>query len=137
MTVFLDSCALIYWFENVEPWRGRVVETLRSLRRQAGPRAQLGISRLAVLECLVKPVRDGNQDLEDRYRQFFASDDLQVVELNPAVVERALNLRADYRLKTADALQAASALGLDGNVVFVTGDEVFTRVPNLKAELLV
>lgn len=137
MTVFLDSCTLIYWFETVEPWRSQVVAALRSLRQQAGPGTKLGMSRLAILECLVKPVRDGNQDLEDRYRQFFASHDLQVVELKPAVVERALNLRADYRLKTADALQAASALGLRGDVIFVTGDETFTRVPNLQTKLLV
>lgn len=62
--------------------------------------------------------------------------DLRIVELTPSVVERAAHLRADYRLRTADALQAGSALSFGNDVVFVTGDAVFTRVPNLLTNIL-
>lgn len=136
MIVFLDSCALIYWLEGHEPWRSKVVASLRGLRQQAGAGAGLAISRLAVLECLIQPLRDGDQRIETVYRQFFAGDDLQIVELTPSVVEQAAHLRAEYRLQTPDALHAVSALSLGGDVVFVTNDGMFSRVPNLRTDTL-
>lgn len=136
MTVFLDSCALIYWLEGREPWRAKVVATLRALHEQADSNAELCISRLAVLECLVKPLRDDDQRAEAAYRHFFAGDDLRIVELKPQVVEHATHLRATYHLRTPDALQAASALSVDDDIVFVTNDDGFARVPNLKTHIL-
>lgn len=136
MIVFLDSCALIYWLEGDEPWRSKVVASLRDLRRQAGADTGFAISRLAVLECLIQPLRDDDRRIETVYRQFFASDDLQIVELTPPVVEQAAHLRAEYRLQTPDALQAASALSLPGDVRFLTNDSHFERVPGLDVVLI-
>ena len=57
----------------------------------------------------------------------------RIVELTAAVVDTATTLRASYVLKTPDALQAASALSLGDDVVFVTADLGFARLSGLKA----
>ena len=132
MILFLDACAVIYLIEAEATFHARVVATLRDLR-QRFPDARLAVSRLSLLECLVKPLRDGATELTAEYRAFFAAGDLLVVELDARVVERALRLRAGDGLRTPDALQAASALTLpaDGHR-FLTNDRRFARIEGLR-----
>jgi predicted nucleic acid-binding protein len=129
--LFLDACAVIYLIESEAAFHARVVATLRDLR-QRFPDARLAVSRLSLLECLVKPMREGDAELIAEYRAFFAAGDLLVVELDAGVLELALTLRARDGLRTPDALQAASALRLPaaGNR-FLTNDRRFAQVPAL------
>jgi hypothetical protein len=69
--------------------------------------ATFPISRLSWLECMVRLPRVNNDRLESEYRLFFEADQLKVVELTPAVIERAASLRARCSLKTPNALQGA------------------------------
>ena len=132
MILFLDACAVIYLIESEAAFHARVVTTLRDLRQRC-PDARLAVSRLSLLECLVKPMRDGATELMAEYRAFFAADDLLVVELDARVAELALRLRAGDGLRTPDALQAASALTLpaDGHR-FLTNDQRFARIDGLR-----
>ncbi|MCE2971024.1 MAG: PIN domain-containing protein [Burkholderiales bacterium] len=134
MTLFLDACIVVYWIEARDPFHARLMGMLRALRRES-PEAMFAVSRLSVLECLVQPLRDGDADMIDAYRDFFDAGQLQVVELTAAVVDRATTLRASHGLKTPDALQAASALELPGDVLFLTNDRRFARVPGLRLRL--
>jgi predicted nucleic acid-binding protein len=136
MTLFLDACAIIYLIEAESAFHAEVRQRMRSLREQF-PDARLAISRLSILECLVKPLRDGDSALVGEYRAFFAAADLLTVELTPEVVEIALRLRAEHRLRTPDSLQAGCALALAAsNRRFLTNDQGFTRVPGLEPILL-
>jgi hypothetical protein len=54
--LFLDACAMIYLIESEAAFHARVVVTLRDLR-QRFPDARLAVSRLSLVECLVKPMR--------------------------------------------------------------------------------
>ncbi len=125
---FLDSSALIYYFEGSASGREAVVQVLREIKFE-NPNAALVVSRLGVMECRVKPLRTANNDLLARYDAFFKQ--VQIVELSAPVVEIATQLRASVGLKTPDALQAASALSLVGSCTFITGDAGFARVPGL------
>ena len=136
MIVFLDACALIYLIEAKEPCHGQVVAALRDIH-QRHPGARLGVSRLSVLECLVKPLRDGDQGLIGDYRAFFASRDLTLVEITPAVIESALQLRARIGLRTPDAIQAACALAVPDRIsLFLTNDSGFKRLDALTVVVL-
>ena len=95
---------------------------------------ELAVSRLSVLECRVKPLREGNAALFKRYDDFFAS--VRIVELSAAVVDAATLLRARDGLKTPDALQAASALVASERPVFVTADAGFAKVSGLDVRLI-
>lgn len=131
MILFLDACAAIYMIESEAAFHVRVVAALRDLRERF-PGARLAVSRLSLLECLVKPMRDGDTDLIAEYRAFFAAGDLLVVELYAKVLELALTLRARDGLRTPDALQAASALALPAaGHRFLTNNRRFERVSAL------
>jgi uncharacterized protein len=127
---FLDSSAAIYYFEGNANAQKAVRDVLQGLKNQY-PSCELAVSRLGVMECRVKPLRDNAHTLLTAYEAFFAQS--RIVELNAAVVDTATTLRASYGLKTPDALQAASAMSLGEDVVFVTADLGFARLSGLKA----
>lgn len=136
MRLFLDACALIYRFEGAHPFRQA---TTALLQHVTAPQAvvELAVSRLSVMECRIKPLRDGDAALLQRYTDFFAA--VQILELDAQVVDMATELRASHGLRTPDALQAASALVWQrtaGEVLFVTADQGFTRVPTLAVRLI-
>jgi predicted nucleic acid-binding protein len=128
MIVFLDSSALLAYFEGAAPRRSAVVRILEGIKA-AHPLASVAVSRLGMMQCRFKPLRDGNARLLARYEAFFQQ--VQVVELTAAVVDQATRLRVTTGLNTPDALQAASALSLPAPAAFITGDEGFTRVRGL------
>lgn len=132
MILFLDACALIYQLEGAHEFQHAATELILRLSDQQS--VELAVSRLAEMDCKVKPLREGNLDLLARYDEFFAS--ALVVELTSQVIATATTLRAHHRLKTMDALQAASALALAQKALFITGDRVFEKVPGLDVRLI-
>jgi predicted nucleic acid-binding protein len=133
--IFLDANVIIYQVEAIPAFRDRVRSIVNDILT-VHPGSIFAASRLSLLECLVKPLREQNASLVERYRSFFSAHDLTVVEITPAVIELALGLRVGTGLRTPDAIQAASALSLPGPAVFVTGDAGFTRVPNLSSRII-
>ena len=135
MTLFLDANIIIYRVEAVEPFNRQVLDAVQELVA-LHPHAGFAVSRLSMMECLVKPLRDQNSADVERYRGFFASAGLQIVEISSLVLETATLLRARHGLRTPDAIQAASALSIKGAVTFLTGDKQFSRVPGLNVRLV-
>lgn len=133
MILFLDACALIYRFEGGAKFRAAAMEMVAQLTL-GQPEPDVAVSRLSLMECRVKPLREGNTDLLKRYDDFFAA--VKVVELSAAVVELATDLRVRHGLKTPDALQAACAMTLQSNVIFVTADLGFAKVTGLDVRLI-
>jgi uncharacterized protein len=126
---FLDSSAAIYYLEGDANAQKAIRDVLLNLKNQS-PSCELAVSRLGVMECRVKPLRDNTHMLLAAYEAFFAQT--RIVELTAPVVDEATRLRASYGLKTPDALQAASALSLGEDVVFVTADLGFARLSGVK-----
>ncbi len=135
MIIFLDANVIIYQVEGSANFHGKVLDTVQELLRKH-PRARFAVSRLSELECLVKPVREGSSAVIGRYRAFFAASGLQVVDVSSQVIEKALLIRAFQGLRTPDAIQAASALSLNGPVVFLTGDKPFAKVAGLSVRVI-
>ena len=124
---------LIYRFEGAVKFRTAAMELMAQLSAQQTS-VELAVSRLSVLECRVKPLREGNAVLLKRYDDFFAN--VRIVELSAAVVDAATLLRARDGLKTPDALQAASAFVASERPVFVTADAGFAKVSGLDVRLI-
>lgn len=118
MTLFLDANIIIYRVETVDPFNQQLLLLLQELTTKHS-NTDFAVSRLSMLECLVKPLRDNNSNQIDRYRAFFVSTGLQIIEINALVIETATLLRARHGLRTPDAIQAASALSLKGPVTFL------------------
>ncbi len=135
MILFLDANIIIYRVEAVEPFNQQVLANLQELVEK-DPNVGFAVSRLSMMECLVKPLRDQNTANIERYRGFFASAGLQIIEISSLVIETATLLRAQHGLRTPDAIQAASAMSIKRPITFLTGDRQFRKVPGLNVRLI-
>jgi predicted nucleic acid-binding protein len=131
--VYVDTNAVIYHVERIEPYRTAAEPLWNDL--DAG-KAQVATSDLSLLEVLVKPLREGNSSLATLYRTvLLGTIGLRCLPITRDILEAAARLRADYNLKTPDAIHAATALHA-GCVLFVTNDAGFRRVPGLPVAVL-
>ena len=100
--IYLDACLLIYAFEN-HPLHGTLVrQRLASAAAEA-----LAISPLVQLECLVGPIKTGNLVLQHYYEEGLRR--LVNLPLPEAVFLQAARARAQFGLKTPDAIHLAAA----------------------------
>jgi len=129
--VYLDTSAIIYSVEKIEPFY-----SLLTPLWDAAKAGQFGVitSELTLLETLVKPLQARDLLLQGIYRSLLtASRKMQLVPISRKVIEAAANIRAEYRLKTPDAIHVGSA---DGCSLFVTNDPAFQRVAGLPVTVL-
>ena len=130
--VYIDANALIYSVERVEPYR-----TLLEPMWQEAQHGNLTIvsSPVLVVEALVKPIRDGNTDIEMQYRDLFASNAVRLLEATYPVFADAAILRAETGLAIPDDIHALTALRSDCTL-FVTNDTDFRSVHGLPIVIL-
>ena len=127
--VALDSAIFIYFIER-DP---RYLATVRPIFAAIDEGRLEGLtSSLSLLETLVVPLRSGNEVVARQYERLLTrSRGLKVVPIDLALLRAAARLRATHRLKTPDALQAASAL-TGGCTCFVTNDQRIPSLPGLR-----
>jgi predicted nucleic acid-binding protein len=118
--VYLDSCMVIYLIENAGSFSEK---TIQFLAKNAD--AILYVSPLVRLEVLVKPGRDGAKSLMADYEDFIAAQNW--LSMNDSIVDKALQLRVQYGLKTPDALHLATAMH-HGCTEFWTNDDRLNKV---------
>lgn len=86
------------------------------------------MSVLSFLEILVKPKRENNVFLENRYKVILNNyPNLRIIELSLAVADLAAKLRAIYNLKTPDAIILASSLHINSKYL-LTNDVHFKNI---------
>jgi predicted nucleic acid-binding protein len=115
MRTYLDACTVIYFIERHPVYFDRVAAQLDD------PRTHAVVSELCRLECLVKPLRENNRELLQRYEVFFHANNLLAIPFGRAVFQLATELRAAHGLKTPDALHLAAAIS-SGCDQFCTND---------------
>ena len=103
MRVYLDSCVVIYDVEHVLPFAAAV-----RAARDTVPEAEFVVSDLVRLECMVAPLRLRHDELIRAYTERFAA--MKNLSLDGGTYDLAAELRAEYRLKTPDALHVACAI---------------------------
>jgi predicted nucleic acid-binding protein len=100
--IYLDACLVIYLIEDQARQGKRVRE---AMRERVG--SQFGISPLVKCECLVLPIRQGDAVLQHAYAELFEA--LITLEMPEPVFLQAAQLRAQFGLKTPDALHVSCA----------------------------
>lgn len=125
-TVFVDSMAFIYLIEDDPQYAGAVAEIFETaLLRKA---FQLVTSTITVAEVLVHPFRMKDTKLAERYEEIlFGDDELTMLSIDRPVAKTAARLRAEYALKTPDALQLAAAT-VAGADCFLTNDKRLAKI---------
>jgi predicted nucleic acid-binding protein len=92
-------------------------------------------SDLVLLEVLVGPLKGGNTTLAQTYEQALQGTDMRLLPITQGILREAARLRATTRLKTPDALHAATA-SQASCVLFITNDVGFRGIPNLPLVIL-
>jgi len=100
--IYLDSCLVIYLVER-HPVLGEAVAAAMA----GATEARFGISPLVKCECLVGVLKRGDAVLERAYDDLFSKTVL--LEMPEPVFLKAAALRAQFGLRTPDALHLACA----------------------------
>lgn len=130
--LFLDACAIIYLLEAADK-RGDKVRSLVRAHLDA-TNSPLLVSSLSLLECRILPKRERNTTLLTRYDSFFNSKEVYIIELSHNILHLATDLRANYPIRTPDAIQVACALSYQAN--FLTGDKKLRFIQALQIILV-
>ena len=131
-SVYLDSTAFIYSVERIEPYC-TLLDTMWR-RAQVGQFTVVS-SNIAVLETLVKPLREGDRVTENLFRSLFDSNEVFLIPTTRSLWEEAARVHAVTGLKTPDALHAAAAMHAE-SALFITNDNDFRRVQSLPVSIL-
>jgi predicted nucleic acid-binding protein len=130
--VYLDANPIIYTVEK-HPDYGPLLHPLW-LAAQAKTIAVVS-SELALMETLVLPLKNGDKTLEQAYELALLGTEMRLLPITQLILRRAAQLRATTKLKTPDALHAATAL-VAGCALFVTNDVGFRVVAGLPLVVL-
>jgi predicted nucleic acid-binding protein len=125
--IYADSGIVMRWVEGADSVRAPIESRWQHL--PAGDRTFI-TSRLARLECRCRLLRDEDHDLLRLYDVFFAGKEVDIREIDAAVVEKATAIRASVGLKVPDAIHVATAM-LAGVSEFWTTDLRLAKSPRL------
>jgi predicted nucleic acid-binding protein len=93
-------------------------------------------STITMTELLVQPYRAFEEDRANQLLALlFTIPNLNWVAPSLEIAERAARIRAVHRLRTPDALQAATAIQAQATGV-ITNDQIFERVEGLETLVL-
>ncbi len=130
LRIYLDSCVVIYLVEE-HPTFAPDIESLLA----SHPDAILHVSSLTEMECLVLPLRNQNQPLIEKFRDWFGT--VVVLSNEREVFQQAAQLRADHKsLKTPDAVHLATAQHYGCDEFWTNDDRLAKAAPNLARNVL-
>ena len=93
-------------------------------------------STITMTELLVQPYRDGDDERIDQFYGLLSTyPNLEWIAPDLEIADLAAQIRAVHRLRTPDALQAATAVRSQA-MGLITNDPVFERVPGLETLVL-
>lgn len=129
----LDTSPFIYLFEHHTAYFPLVEELFTHLKSFG----VTGItSIITLIETCVQPQRDGRADLVQIYEKtLLNSQQVQMVDVDPILAKRAIQLRVQYGFRVPDALQLSAALE-HGATLFVTNDRRLAKVTELLVLIL-
>ena len=131
--VYLDANLYIYLFEGVSAHREKMRELVAEIDRRD---IAVIASELMFAELLPRPLREGRRDLVDRYFNLMQrTPRIALASVDRRVILRAVRLRADFGLRSMDALHLATALVHDCRT-FLTNDRRLASVDDLRVLML-
>ena len=126
--IYLDANVIIRFVEGDSATRDPIK------RRLLGENS-LATSQLSRLECRCHPMRNNNLAVLGLFDRFFAAQELQILDIDPRVIDEATHLRATDGFKSPDAIHLASAV-VAGVTHFLTGDLQLARCKRMLVEII-
>lgn len=136
--VGLDTVPIIYYLDGYQDFK----EMLHPFFVMVNNReCSVVTSVISLLEGLVKPISQNDEDWGRKYYKFlYSTDGVKTYEVSPNIAERAARLRADrlrvaHNIKTPDAIQVATVISTKASV-FLTNDVKLASIPDIKVLVL-
>ncbi len=128
-----DTAPIIYFVEANPDYDTLVTAVFERVEKEK----IIGITSVITLcEVLIHPIRNNNANLKKQYFEILQnSSDFQTKQITFSIAEIAAELRANYNLRTPDALQIATALE-NGCDAFLCNDKGLKRVRELEILIL-
>jgi len=131
--IALDTSIFIY---HLQPSPKYLVYTDLIFAWLERPESNAITSTITMTELLVQPYREGDEQLaNDFYGLLSTYPNLDWIAPNLEIAEIAARIRALHRLRTPDALQAATAVHSQATGL-ITNDAVFERVEGFRTLVL-
>jgi predicted nucleic acid-binding protein len=127
-TIGLDTAPLIYFIEENPTYIEAVRHFFEVMEKGS---FMVVTSTITLLEVLVHPLRNDNRELASEYRDILLGSKLTTLEVTGAIAEQAAQLRADYNMRTPDAIQISTAITA-GATHFFTNDIRLPEMPSIR-----
>ena len=103
--IFLDTAPLIYFMEDENSF----LPLLNDLFSPSN-KCRFVTSVITLSEVLVMPLREGRTQLAEQYNEILTmSKSIDILDVNIEIAKEAAKIRANYSIKTPDAMQLAAA----------------------------
>jgi predicted nucleic acid-binding protein len=132
--IMFDSAPVIYFIEE-HPVYGTTADAIfKEIRDNSHIHAFSSV--ITLIEVLTQPLRESDEELAGRYRDFLLrSANFTIYDIDPLIGEQAAKLRAEYGIRTPDAVQLAIGTG-NGGTLFVTNDKRLKKVKETEIMVL-
>lgn len=131
--IYLDSNIWIYSIENYPEYSAVITVLFQHLEQGS---FEIFTSELTLAETLVKPIKDGNLELQQIYESAIVSrKPLSVMPVERSILVQAADIRAQSKIKLPDAIHAATALSTQCTT-FLTNDKQLRAIPDITVLLL-
>jgi predicted nucleic acid-binding protein len=130
--VYIDTPVLIYTLENHPDFYPLLRELWAKFENS---QISIATSELIITEALVSPLRSENMILISNYEQLIFHAGINLIPIDRSILVAATKLRVKYKLKTPDAIHAATAMSIGCNR-FITNDKGFRNIAGLPTLIL-
>lgn len=129
----LDTSVWIYALEE----NPKFLATAKSLLRKIEVGKFIAsFSVIGMVEILTGPKLLGQYELAEQYKHLISSfPNLEIIGVNERVVDLASALRAEYGIKTPDAIHIATAIDFQADIFFCN-DKSLLKVKEIKIKML-
>ena len=130
--VYIDTMTLIYTVERYPAYLP-LLEPMWQMAQTGS--IEIVSSELTLMETLIGPLKSGNTILENAFEQALLGTNMRLIPITQAILREAARLRATTKLRTPDALHAATAQQT-GCALFVSNDVGFRGLASLPLVIL-
>ncbi len=129
--IFLDTNIIIYFLEKNEKFFNKVLPYFK--KAETG-NVQLYTSSLSYMELLIPVFKTGEINLEATY-SFLFKKFFHVVNVDMETAKIGAKIRAQYGIRTPDALQIACAINSECEQ-FITSDKELKQIKDIEVVLV-
>lgn len=124
-TILLDTNCFIYYFEDNPKYVDKLEKVFINIQ-DGNNNAFMSI--ISFLEILVKPKKDNNVFIENKYKLMLTNyPNLSIIDMEYNIADIASRLRANYKIKTPDAIIIATGIAM--NVDYIITNDI--RLKNI------